>query len=170
MNLMKKAVSLLKSQSAKPVPAGKIYVHDPHPLNWLYITYNTVEELVRVSTNGNIEPAAMSRYRWVNNRTLEVQVRGGTRFPDGESLTPATVKQNFDEVMRWTAPHPPGTQFNLDPATRCEISGADTVRFLFPKPDGMALGKLRAIHMMSTAFWKEIGFGYARNGSGEGHW
>lgn len=119
---------------------------------------------------GNVEPAAMSRYRWVNSRTLEVQIRHDELFPNGEPFTPTTVKRNFDEVMRWTAPHPPGTQFNFHPATRCEISGPDTVRFIFPKPDGMALGKLRAIHMMNTAFWNEIGFGYTRNGSGEGHW
>ena len=132
MNLMKKTVSLFKSEPARPVPIGRVHVVDPHPLNWLYITYNTVEELVRVSAMGNVEPAAMSRYRWVNNRTLELRVRGGERFPDGEALTPATVKRNFDEVMRWTAPHPPGNQFNLHPATRCEISDTDTVRFIFP--------------------------------------
>ena len=44
-------------------PIGTVNVVDPSPLNWLYITYNTVEELVRVNPEGKIRPAAMRRYR-----------------------------------------------------------------------------------------------------------
>lgn len=97
-------------------------------------------------------------------------MREGERFPDGEPLTAFSVKRSFDEVMRWAAPHPPGTQFNLDPRTRCGVTGEYSVRFHFPAPDGLALGKLRAMHIMSTRFWDTIGFGYERNGTGEGHW
>jgi len=44
------------------------------------------------------------------------------------------------------------------------------VRFHLPEPDGLAIGKLRATHVMSTRFWQELGFGYERQMSGEGHW
>lgn len=40
--------------------AGVLRVVDPSPLNWLYVTYNTVEELVRVTRGGKVRPAAMS--------------------------------------------------------------------------------------------------------------
>lgn len=56
MNLRKKAASLLRSQPAKAVPTGMVHVYDPHPLNWLYITYNTVEELVRVAPWAMLSP------------------------------------------------------------------------------------------------------------------
>ncbi len=102
---------------------GTVHVVDPSPLNWLHITYNTVEELVRVDTQGKIRPAAMRRYRWVDDRTLEIHVREGERFPDGEPLTASSVKRSFEEVTRWAAPHPPGTRFNIDPRTRCEATG-----------------------------------------------
>ena len=151
-------------------PAGTLHVVDPSPLNWLYITYNTVEELVRVTRGGKIRPAAMRAYRWRDDRTLEVRVRPGERFPDGEPLTAATVKRSFDEQQRWQAPHPPGTHFNIDPRVRCEVASQRTVRFHLPEPDGLVIGKLRATHLMSTRFWEEVGFGYARQGSGEGHW
>ena len=152
-------------------PVGAVRVVDPNPLNWLYITYNTVEELVRVTKNGTIRPAAMKAYRWKDGgRTLEVRVRKGERFPDGEPLTASSVKRAFDEVTRWAAPHPPGTQFNFLPGTQCEVSGEYAVRFRLPEPDGLMLGKLRAMHIMSPRFWDEIGFGYERNGTGEGHW
>ena len=168
MSLVERVTSFVTGGRREPV--GTVHVVDPSRLNWLYITYNTVEELVRVNTDGTVEPAAMKGYRWADDVTLEVDVREGERFPDGEPLTAATVKRSFDEAVRWTAPHPPGTHFNLDPRTRCEVTGEHAVRFSLPEPDGLALGKLRALHVMSTRFWEELGFGYARNHSGEGHW
>jgi len=152
------------------MPAGVIHVVDPSPLNWLWITYNTVEELVRVTRQGKVRPAAMRWWRWVDPRTLDVRVRRGERFPDGEPLTAESVRRAWEEVSRWQAPHPPGTHFNLDPRTRVQVTGPRTVRFHLPEPDGLALGKLRAMHLMSTAFWNGPGFGYERQGRGEGHW
>ena len=170
MNVVEKVTSFFGGLRRASEPVGTVHVVEPSPLNWLYITYNTVEDLVRVNTHGKIRPAAMRRYRWADNRTLDVYVRRGERFPDGEPLTAHTVKRSFEEVMRWAAPHPPGTQFNLDPRTSCGVTGEYSVRFHFPAPDGLALGKLRAMHIMSTRFWETIGFGYERNGTGEGHW
>jgi ABC-type transport system substrate-binding protein len=169
MSSLKNRASLVRSGRTRK-PVGTVHVADFHALNWLYITYNTMEELVRVTTNGTIEPAAMRSYRWIDDRTLEIAIHPNERFPDGEPLTAATVERSFDEVLRWQAPHPPGTQFNLDLGTRCEITDEHTVRVHFPVPDGLALGKLRAVHIMSTRFWNEIDFGYKRNRSGEGHW
>ena len=151
-------------------PVGTIHVVDPSPLNWLYITYNTVEELVRVSPQGKVIPAAMSLYQWINDKTLEIIIRDGEVFPDGEPLTSASVRRSFDEVLKWQSPHPPGTHFNLSPGTRLEVVDQRTVRLHLPAVDGLALGKLRAVHIMNTRFWDEIGFGYKKNGTGEGHW
>lgn len=171
MRVIEKAASILAGGGRRGQPVGVVRVVDPSPLNWLYVTYNTVEELVRVTTNGTIRPAAMKSYRWKDGgRTLEVEVRGGERFPDGEPLTAHTAKRSFDEQIRWAAPHPPGTHFNIDRRTRCEVVGERAVRFHLPEPDGLALGKLRAMHVMSTSFWDGIGFGYERDGTGEGHW
>jgi len=170
MRLFESMLSVLPGRWRRGEPTGTVHVVDPSPLNWLYITYNTAEELVRVRPNGVTTTAAMKSYRWVDDRTLEVVVRSGNRFPDGEPLTAATVKRAFDEVFRWQAPHPPGTHFNIDPRTRVEVTGEHQVRLHLPEPDGLVLGKLRAVHLMSTAFWNGPGFGYARDASGEGHW
>jgi len=151
-------------------PVGTVNVVDPSPLNWLYITYNTVEELVRITPGGKVRSAAMKRYRWADDRTLDIEVREGERFPDGEELTADTVKRAFDEQGRWVTPHPPGSHFNMDDRTTCEVTGERSVRIRLPEPDGLVLGKLRAMHVMSTRFWEEVGFGYARDGDGEGHW
>jgi hypothetical protein len=53
-------------------PRGTVRVVDPNPLNWLYITYSPVEEAVRITKGAKVRLATMSRYRWRNNRTLEI--------------------------------------------------------------------------------------------------
>lgn len=169
MSLVDKVTELVTGKD-RGEAVGTVHVVDPSPLNWLWITYNTVEELVRVSPDGWVEPAAMSSYRWVDDVTLEVELRQDEQFPDGEMMTAGLVKRNFEEATRWVAPHPPGTHFNIDRRTRCEVVDERTARFHLPEPDGLVLGKLRAYHVMDTRFWDEIGFGYARNGTGEGHW
>lgn len=190
MHIVEKLRAVGLGARRAPEPVGRVHVVDPSPLNWLYITYNTVEELVRVSPAGLVEAAAMTGYRWVDDRTLEIDVRADEHIPDGvadedldgaaevpvagEPLTATTVKRAFDEMMRWQAPHPPGTQFNHDPRTRCEVvadrPGERRVRLHLPEPDGFAVGKLRAMHLMQTRFWERVGFGYARIGTGEGRW
>ena len=171
MGIVERALSLLAGRGRTGEPAGTVYVVDPSPFNWLYITYNTVEELVRMNRNGAIVPAAMKSYSWRDGgHTLEVKLRPGNRFQDGEALNAHSVKRGFDESIRWAAPHPPGTHFNPLPGTRCEVVDEHKVRFRLPAPDGLLLGKLRAIHVMGTRFWEEIGFSYERNGTGEGHW
>jgi len=151
-------------------PAGAIHVVDPSPFNWLSITHNTCEALVRVEPDGDPVPACASTYTWVNGGTLEIRVREGEVFPDGEPLTVAAVKRSIDEAMKWRAPHPHGTHFNLHLSAPCEITGEHTVRLRLSQPDGCAFGKLRALPIMSTAFWEELGFGRKRRGSAEGQW
>ena len=70
---------------------------DPHPLNWLYFTWNTMEEPVRTDEKGNIVGAAMEDSFW-EGATLVVKVREGVRFQDGTTLAAQTVRRAFDEV------------------------------------------------------------------------
>jgi ABC-type transport system substrate-binding protein len=145
----------MAAAAASQPPVGTIQVVDPHPLNWLFITWNTMEEPVRTDERGHIVGAAMQDSRWVDESTLEVQLRKGVRYQDGEELTAESFKRAFEEVQRWKAPHP--------------VDG-HTVRMVFPEPDGLVLGKFRGFHLPSTRFWDEEGFGYRTRGSGEGHW
>ncbi len=58
-NLIDSVVSVVKSRE----PVSTVHVVDHRPLIWLYITYNTVEELVRIDPQGHIVPAAMSSFK-----------------------------------------------------------------------------------------------------------
>ncbi|AHY47176.1 Bacterial extracellular solute-binding protein, family 5 Middle [Rubrobacter radiotolerans] len=151
------------------VPAGTLHVVDPHPLNWLYITWNTMEEPVRTDERGEIVGACMESSGW-EGATLVVNVRRGIRFQDGTDLTAHSIKRAFDEVQKWKAPHPPGTYLNFHPDTTVEVPDDYTVRFNFPEPDGLVLAKFRGFHIASDAFWDAGGFGGKVYGTGEGHW
>jgi len=153
----------------RTAPRGTVRVVDPHPLNWLYLTYNTVEEPVRVTRGGKIRPAAMRRFRWVDRQTLELHFRP-ERFADGTALDARSFQRAVTEQLRWQAPHPPGTQFNLDRRSRVEVVDDRTARLHLPEVDGLVLGKLRATHIMTERFWRDLGFGYAQGRPGEGHW
>lgn len=151
-------------------PVGEVRVFDPHPLNWLFITWNTMEEPVRTDHEGFLVMALAESARWRDDRTLEVRVRDGACFQDGEPCAARAVKENFEEVQRWAVPHPPGTYLNFHPDARCDVEDERTCVFRFPEPDGLVLGKFRGFHVASPSFWHTHGFGYKRTGSGEGHW
>src|SRR6202022_1083253 len=69
-------------------PVGTVHIVDPHPLNWRYITWNTIEEPVRTDAQGHLVGAAMEESRWIDDRTLEVKMRRGVRFQAGEEAKP----------------------------------------------------------------------------------
>ena len=159
-----------EAERAGGTPVGSVNVVDPHPLNWLYITWNTMEEPVRTDERGHMVGAVMENARWTDDRTLEITVRRCIRFQDGEECTAHSVKRAFDEMQRWKAPHPPGSNLNIHPDTVAEIVDDYKLKIKFPAPDGLVLGKMRGMHIPSTRFWEEEGFGYRKLGSGEGHW
>ncbi|GAC1564331.1 MAG: hypothetical protein NVS2B2_31640 [Ktedonobacteraceae bacterium] len=58
-------------------PNGTINVFDPSPLNWLFITWNTMEEPIRVDQEGHTVPALATDARWLDDHTLELALRTG---------------------------------------------------------------------------------------------
>ena len=81
-----------------------------------------MEEPIRADDDGYIAFAlAESTRRWRDDRTLEVKVRDGVRFQDGEPCTAHSIRHDFDEVQRWAAPHPPGTYLNFHPDVELRV-------------------------------------------------
>jgi len=147
-----------------------VIVVDPSPINWLSVTWNTMEELVRVDDEGRTVPGLATSWQWIDDKTLEFKLRQGVTFHDGEPFNAKVFRRSFDEVQRWENPHPPGAFLNFDKATKLEIVDDYTVRFVFPKPDGAAIMKFRGMHIGSTRFWNELGFIDPKTGTAEAHW
>ncbi len=81
-------------------PVGTVKVVDPSPLNWLFITWNTMEEPIRIDEDGQVVFALAESSEWVDERTLELGLRANVRFQDGEPFTAHAIKLNFDEMQR----------------------------------------------------------------------
>ena len=150
-------------------PHNTVRVVDPSPVNWLSITWNTMEEPNRVDHAGLGQPSLATSFTWVDDETLEMTMRDAV-YQDGERFDAHMFKLGFDKVQEWQAPHPPGAFLNFAPDTTCEAVDDKTIRMRFPGRDSAALMKLRGMHLPSTRFWNEWGFRDPETGSAEGHW
>jgi ABC-type transport system substrate-binding protein len=152
---------------AKDYPT--VTVVDPSPLNWLWITWNTMEEALRVDHNGRIQPALAESWQWQDNTNLKLDMRDDAVFHDGSRYDSAEFKRSFEEVQKWENPHPPGPWLNFAPEASMETPDEDTVVFNTEVVDGSTVTKLRGMHVGSMRFWNQGGFNTAE-GSSEGNW
>jgi ABC-type transport system substrate-binding protein len=155
------------SAPAKEYPT--VTVVDPSPLNWLWITWNTMEEAVRVDHAGHTQPALATSWKWLNDKTLKLNLRQHVVFQDGSPFNAAAFKRSFDEVQKWEAPHPPGKFLNFSKQANMEIIDDHTIRFDIAQVDAGTMMKLRGMHIGSQRFWNQGGF-ETPEGSAEGNW
>ena len=146
-----------------PKPRGELRIVDTNRYNFTTIVYNVFEHLMERDQDGTLVPRLATGWRWLDDRTLEVALRQGVRFHNGELFNAEIVKLNWDENVRLKQPHRAGQFLNFAPGARLEIVDASTVRFVFPQPDGAALLKLSSMHIGNRQFYTEHGWG-------EKHW
>jgi ABC-type transport system substrate-binding protein len=144
-----------------PPPRGELRVVDKSPANWAWVTWNVFEHLIEMDKDGKLVPRLATGWQWLNDRILEVTLRQGVTFHNGEVFDAEIVKLNFEENTRLRQPHMIGAYLNFKPGSRVEIVDPQTVRFLFPAPDGGALAKLTLVHMGNRQFYQEVGWGEA---------
>jgi ABC-type transport system substrate-binding protein len=130
-----------------PAPRGELRVVDKHPWNWSWIVLNVFEHLIELDKEGQPVPRLATAWRWVNDRTLEMPLRRGVKFQNGEAFDAEIVKLNWEENTRLRQPLAIGSFMNFKPGSRLEVIDSYTIRFVFPEPDGGALAKLRAVHI-----------------------
>ena len=147
----------------RPAPQGELHVVDTFSFNWQSIVLNIFEHLVETSKDGTLVPGLATGWQWLDDRTLEVTLRQGVTFHNGEIFEAEIVKLNWEENLRLKQPFRPGTHMNFQPGSRLEILDAQTVRFHFPQPDGAALIRLASLHIGNRQFYAELGWG-------EEHW
>jgi ABC-type transport system substrate-binding protein len=146
-----------------PTPRGELRIVDKSPDNWVSITFNVFEHLMELDKDGALVPRLATSWQWLDDRTLEVKLRQGVTFHNGEVFDAEIVKLNWEENTRVRQPHLIGTFLNFKPGSRVEIIDAQTVRFIFPEPDGGALAKVSIMHIANRQFYRELGWG-------EKHW
>src|SRR5262249_55790689 len=67
-----------------PAPRGELRIVDKSPLNWVWIALNVFEHLVELDKDGQLVPGLATGWRWLDDRTLEVTLRQGVTFHNGE--------------------------------------------------------------------------------------
>jgi len=145
-----------------PAPRGELRVVDKHPGNWASITLNVFEHLMELDKDVQLVPRLATSWRWLDDRTLEVKLRQGVTFHNGEVFDAEIVKLNWEENARLRQPHAVD-YLTFKPGSKVEIVDPYTVRFLFPEPDGGALARLLFLHIGNRQFYQELGWG-------EKHW
>lgn len=142
-----------------PAPRGQLRIVDKNPLNWVWITVNVFEHLLEFDKDGQMVPRLATGWQWRDARTLEITLRQGVTFHNGEVFDAEIVKLNWEENNRLQQPHRAGQFMNFTPGSRLEIIDPQTVRFVFPEPDGGALAKLIRLHMANRQFHRDVGWG-----------
>ena len=153
----------LASGAGVPAPRGEIRIADPNPANWVSIAFNVFEHLMELDRDGNLVARLATSWRWLDDRTLEVRLRRGVKFHNGETFDADIVRLNFEQNARLRQPHMLGVYLNFKPGSRVDIVDRWTVRFVFPEPDGGTLAKLSLLHVGNRQFYDELGWG-------EKHW
>jgi len=142
-----------------PAPRGELRIVDKNPSNWVWITLNVMDHLTETDKDGRVVPRLATAWRWVEERTLEVKLRRGVRFHNGEVFDAEIVKLNWEENLKLKQPHRSGAYMNFKPGSRIDIVDPYTVRFTFPEPDGGALAKIGFLHIANRQFYRELGWG-----------
>jgi peptide/nickel transport system substrate-binding protein len=148
---------------APSTPRGELRIVDDNRYNFITIAFNVFEHLMELDEDGKLVPRLATSWRWLDDRTLEVELRHGVKFHNGEIFDAEIVKLNWEANTRLQQPYIAGQFLNFKAGTRLEIIDPYTVRFIFPEPDGAALIKLSSMHMGNRQF-------YAEHGWAEKHW
>ena len=146
-----------------PPPHGELRIVDKEPRNWVWMTLQVFEHLAELDPDGTLVPRLATGWQWLDDRTLEVTLRQGVTFHNGEVFDAEIVQLNWEENTRFQQPHVMGTFLNFAPGSHLEIRDPYTVRFRFPAPDGAALAKLSLMHLGNRQFYRDRGWG-------EKHW
>jgi peptide/nickel transport system substrate-binding protein len=140
-----------------PAPQGELRIVDTREVFGFSVAQNVVEHLVEIDTEGTLVPRLAAGWHWLDDRTLEVRLRQGVTFHNGEVFDAAIVKHNWDEYLRlqqhwgadllwWTFP----------PESSLTIVDPYVIQLMLPAPDPAALVKLAYMPMTNRQFSRAV--------------
>ncbi len=139
-----------------PAPRGELGIVG---MSWVSIAWNVFEHLIEYAPDGTMVPGLATQWQWLDDRTLEVKLRQGVKFHNGEVFDAEIVKLNWEENIRLRQPHIAGAFMNFKPGLHLDIIDPYTVRFRFSEPDGGVMLKLSFLHIANRQFYRELGWG-----------
>jgi ABC-type transport system substrate-binding protein len=80
-------------------PRGELRVVETSPALFAWITVNVFEHLLELDQDAQLVPRLATGWRWIDDRTLEVNLRRGVRFHNGEAFDAEIVKLNVLDTL-----------------------------------------------------------------------
>ncbi|RQG87809.1 hypothetical protein EA462_13125 [Natrarchaeobius halalkaliphilus] len=113
----------------------------------------TYDPLVRLGLDGGPIPAAGEEWEWIDETTLDVTLRSGMTFQDGEPVTVDDVAFTFDSIQEEGIPY---LGSDIDPYESSEILDDDTIRFNLSNPfSGFVQITLYRIPILPEHIWSD---------------
>lgn len=170
--------------TAPPALAGKandtlVYASDSEPEN-VSPYHNSLREGVILARNvwdtllyrdpatGDYKPMLATAWTWVDPVTLDLTIREGVRFHNGDPLTPEDVAFTFNYVL--TPEARVVTKGNVDWMKSAEVTGKNSVRIHLKAPFPAALEYLAGpTPIFPAAYFKKVGLdGFSKAPVGSG--
>ena len=119
-----------------------------------WITELVWDRLLRVGPDGLPEAWAAESYEWVDGKTLDVTLREGMEWHDGEPVTPQDVVFSFEAADGGEAPmYAPFT----DNIASMEVTGDRTIRFTLAEEAASFLtSTLAKVNLIPRHVWEPI--------------
>jgi len=128
-------------------PADGQATHDQQTMRLIY------DRLMRINTDGVAEEWLAESVEEVDDTTIEVTIRDGQSWHDGEELTVEDVKFSFE----YLGEHSPVLDAATDPVEDIEIVGDRTLRFDLDEPFAPFLAvSLGQVFIIPEHIWAEI--------------
>ncbi len=178
------AAAFAASLVAGPAFAGKandtlVYASDSEPEN-VSPYHNNLREGVILARNcwdtliyrntqtGAYEPMLATSWKWVDDTTLDLVIREGVTFHNGDPLGPEDVAFTFNYVL--TPEARTVTRQNVDWMKSTEVTGPHSVRIHLKQPFPAALEYLAGpTPIFPAAYFKKVGLdGFAKAPIGSG--
>jgi ABC-type transport system substrate-binding protein len=119
--------------------------------------FNYSEGLLGVDKDNNFVPHLAADLRWIDDRTIEFELRHGVTFHNGEKFDAEAVRVNWEAYRGMKAPFTMRLPIIPDEA-KLQIIDEYTVRFILPGPDGLALVKFSWFCLFTPAFFSGHSF------------
>ncbi len=121
------------------------------------IAQSVVERLVDIDHNGKLAPRLATGWRWIDDLTLELTLRQGVRFHNGEVFNAEIVKRNWDALTALREHFGAGLiRFAFHPKARLDVIDPYTVRLVLPEVDAATLVKLANYSMTNQQFYRTM--------------
>src|SRR5699024_410191 len=129
-------------------PIGAIGVYEWRNLRMVY------DKLTRLAPDSTISPAAAESWEYLDDTTLEVKIREGMTFHDGEPVTVEDIKFSYDYFIDHQVAY---FLSYVEPIESIEIKDENTVVFNLEQPYGPFINvTMTQIPILPKHIWENV--------------